>query len=95
LRLVGAPEELLARSVMYNRLINAPTSVVGHDDLHCYRGIQQGLKASTTPWVSLHRLYDESENIDITGTYNGNNEVSMRGQYRAWRDRMTEDMTSE
>ena len=33
-RLVGAPEELLARTTTYSRLINAPTSMVGHDDLH-------------------------------------------------------------
>ena len=42
-RLVGAPEELLARTTTYSRLINAPTSMVGHDDLHCYRSIQEGL----------------------------------------------------
>ena len=45
LRLVGAPDALLERSIMYNRLINAPTSVVGHDDMHCYRPIQEGLAA--------------------------------------------------
>ncbi|MGA0100203.1 MAG: Rieske 2Fe-2S domain-containing protein, partial [Steroidobacteraceae bacterium] len=31
-RLAGAPDKLLQRTVMYSRLINAPTSVVGHDD---------------------------------------------------------------
>ena len=34
--------------MMYSRLINSPTSVVGHDDLHCYRAIQEGLAATAT-----------------------------------------------
>jgi len=34
-----APPELLQRTCMYNRLINSPFSVVGHDDLQAYRGI--------------------------------------------------------
>jgi len=89
LRLVGAPDELLARSVLYTRLINAPTSVVGHDDLHCYRSIQEGLAASANPWVSLHRDYKPSEATDIAGRYNGTSESSMRGQFRAWLAAMT------
>ena len=44
-RLKGAPPELLQRTTMYNRLINSPFSVVGHDDLQAYRGIQAGLHA--------------------------------------------------
>ena len=54
-RLVGAPDEVLARTTNYTRLINAPTSMVGHDDLHCYRSIQEGLARSGNEWVSLHR----------------------------------------
>ena len=60
-RLRGAPPELLQRTVMYTRLINSPISVVGHDDLHAYRGIQEGLHASGNDWVSLHRNYDPAE----------------------------------
>ena len=83
-RLVGAPEELLNRTLTYSRLINAPTSIVGHDDLHCYRSIQEGLAASGNDWVSLHRDYDPAEEDAIAGTYNGLSEVSMRGQFKAW-----------
>ncbi len=61
LRLVGAPTALLARSATYNRVINSPTSVVGHDDLYCYRAIQEGLAADGNEWVSLHRNYSERE----------------------------------
>lgn len=89
LRLVDAPDELLARSVMYNRLINAPTSVVGHDDLHCYRAIQEGLAASGNEWVSLHRNYSAAEESSLPGRYNGTSEISMRGQFRAWVAAMT------
>ena len=89
LRLVGAPDVLLERSVMYNRLINAPTSVVGHDDLHCYRAMQEGLVASGNEWVNLQRNYSTQELTAIAGRYNGTSEVPMRGQFKAWLAAMT------
>jgi benzoate/toluate 1,2-dioxygenase alpha subunit len=92
LRLVGAPESLLERSVMYNRIINSPTSVVGHDDLHCYRAIQEGLAAEGNEWVSLHRNFSSrDEAAGIAGSYNGTSEISVRGQFRAWLAAMTQD----
>jgi benzoate/toluate 1,2-dioxygenase subunit alpha len=84
LRLAGAPPQLLRRTLMYSRLINAPTSVVGHDDQHCYRAIQEGLSAQGNDWVSLHRNYSPAEGEQLAGNYNGTSEVSMRAQYRAW-----------
>ena len=82
-RLVDAPDLLLERTLMYNRLINAPTSVVGHDDLEMYERAQEGLLANGNPWVSLHRLYapDEPE----VGIENGTTERQMRNQFRAWK----------
>ena len=88
-RLAGAPAALLQRTVMYSRLINAPTSVVGHDDRQNYRGIQEGLAAEGNEWVSLLRNYSPAERDHIDGVYNGLSEVSMRGQYRAWARFMT------
>jgi hypothetical protein len=88
LRLVGAPDALLERSVMYNRLINAPTSVVGHDDMHCYRAIQEGLAADGNQWVSMSRNFSRDEQGG-EGVYNGTSEVSIRGQFRAWLAGMT------
>jgi phenylpropionate dioxygenase-like ring-hydroxylating dioxygenase large terminal subunit len=92
-RLVGAPDELLARTTTYSRLINAPTSIVGHDDLHCYRSIQQGLESTSNEWVSLHRNYSRDEARDLSGTYGATNEVPMRGQHQAWAKFMTLGMT--
>jgi phenylpropionate dioxygenase-like ring-hydroxylating dioxygenase large terminal subunit len=87
-RLKGAPDSLLERTVMYNRLINSPMSVVGHDDLHCYRSIQEGLAAQGNEWVSLHRNFDPAE-VDATElTANGTSDISMRNQFRAWRELM-------
>ena len=88
-RLAGAPPELLQRTTMYNRLINSPFSVVGHDDLQAYRGIQAGLHASGNDWVSLHRncSADRSRAERVTAT--GTSEISMRNQYRAWARYMT------
>jgi hypothetical protein len=75
---------------MYNRLINAPTSVVGHDDLYCYRAIQEGLASNGNEWVSLQRNYsDEELTGGFLGTHNGTSEVPMRGQFRAWLAAMT------
>ena len=88
-RLVGAPPELLQRTTMYNRLINSPFSVVGHDDLHAYRGIQAGLHAGGNPWVSLHRNFDPAEIGQKEVTAVGTSEISMRNQYRAWSRYMT------
>jgi phenylpropionate dioxygenase-like ring-hydroxylating dioxygenase large terminal subunit len=88
-RLAGAPAELLQRTVMYSRLINAPTSMVGHDDRQNYRGIQEGLAAEGNEWVSLLRNFSPAERDHIDGVYNGLSEVSMRGQYRAWARFMT------
>jgi hypothetical protein len=65
---------------------------VGHDDLHAYRGIQEGLRASGNDWVSLHRNYDPAEVGCKDLTVNGLSEISMRNQYRAWARYMTLDM---
>jgi phenylpropionate dioxygenase-like ring-hydroxylating dioxygenase large terminal subunit len=81
-RLKGAPEIFLRRNVMYTRLINSPMSVVGHDDLQCYRIIQEGLAAGGNEWVSLHRDWHPGETGDLT--LNGTSEISMRNQFRAW-----------
>jgi benzoate/toluate 1,2-dioxygenase subunit alpha len=95
LRLVGAPPALLERSATYNRVINAPTSVVGHDDLYCYRAIQEGLASNGNEWVSLQRNYSEGEgDRGVAGTHNGTSEVSMRGQFRAWAAAMTASATN-
>jgi phenylpropionate dioxygenase-like ring-hydroxylating dioxygenase large terminal subunit len=87
-RLKGAPDSLLQRTVMYNRLINSPMSVVGHDDLHCYRAIQEGLAAQGDEWVNLQRNFDPAENGAAELTANGTSDISMRNQFRAWREFM-------
>ncbi len=92
-RLVGAPPELLRRTTMYNRLINSPFSVVGHDDLNAYRGIQEGLHAGGNPWVSLHRNFCADEIGQADRTTIGTSEISMRNQYRAWARYMTLTMS--
>jgi benzoate/toluate 1,2-dioxygenase subunit alpha len=90
-RLVGAPDAMLRRTMMYSRLINSPMSVVGHDDLHCYRAIQHGLRASGNEWVSLHRGFDPAELEGGDRVVNGTSEVSMRNQFRAWKRYMGAD----
>ena len=88
-RLKGAPDALLERTVTYNRLINSPMSVVGHDDLHCYRAIQEGLAAHGNEWVNLQRNFDPAEAGATELTVNGTSDISMRNQFRAWCEFMT------
>jgi phenylpropionate dioxygenase-like ring-hydroxylating dioxygenase large terminal subunit len=88
-RLVGAPDLLLERTLMYNRLINAPTSVVGHDDLEMYERAQDGLQSRARDWVNVGRLYSPDEIGQKNATTNGTNEWQMRNQYRAWGRYMT------
>jgi len=90
-RLKGAPDSVLARTVAYNRLINSPMSVVGHDDLHCYRQIQEGLAARGNEWVDLRRNFDPAELGQADVTTNGTSEISMRNQFRAWKKFMLLD----
>jgi benzoate/toluate 1,2-dioxygenase subunit alpha len=99
-RLKGAPPKLLQRTITYNRLINSPMSVVGHDDLLCYRSIQEGLAASGNEWVSLHRNANETEDAAMAAAapydlvVNGTSEASMRNQFSAWLKLMNNDKAS-
>jgi phenylpropionate dioxygenase-like ring-hydroxylating dioxygenase large terminal subunit len=94
-RLVGAPDELLARTVTYNRLINAPTSMVGHDDLEVYERAQQGLHSTGRDWVNVARLYDPAERGEVNVVTNGTSEAQMRNQFRAWVRFMTASMRED
>ena len=91
-RLVGAPDLLLARTAMYNRMINAPTSVVGHDDLEMYERAQEGLQADGLEWVNLQRLHPGEEDYDEEVVVNGTSERQMRNQFHAWTKFMTMTM---
>ena len=91
-RLVGAPDKLLERTLMYNRLINAPTSVVGHDDHEVYARSQNGLHSRGREWVNVARLYDPSEAHRKNEVTNGTSEWQMRNQYQAWARYMTASM---
>lgn len=88
-RLVGAPDELTARTAMYNRMINAPTSIVGHDDLEMYERAQEGLHANGMEWVNIQRLLEEDEDFSQEAVLNGTTERQMRNQFDAWRKFMT------
>lgn len=91
-RLVGAPDQLLARTAMYNRIINASTSMVGHDDTEMYERAQEGLTTNGLEWVDLNRLYTGPENFDDELVENGTTERQMRNQFNAWVKFMTMSM---
>jgi benzoate/toluate 1,2-dioxygenase subunit alpha len=91
-QLVDAPDMLLERTLMYNRLINAPTSIVGHDDLEMYERAQEGLHSNGNEWVNLQRLYSPDEAEQTNVAINGTSEWPMRHQFRAWTKFMTMGM---
>ena len=84
-RLVGAPDYLLKRTAMYNRIINAPTSIVGHDDLEMYERAQEGLQTNGNEWVNLQRNADGPEEFGDEWTGIGTSERQMRNQFDAWK----------
>ena len=88
-RLVGAPDALTARTAMYNRMINAPTSIVGHDDLEMYERAQEGLHANGMEYVNVQRLLEDDEDFEHEATSNGTTERQMRNQFNAWAKFMT------
>lgn len=89
-RLKGAPEALLERTQLYNRLVFSPMSIVAHDDVHVFESIQRALRACGNEWVSLHRGFDAAELGATDLTVGGTNEVLMRNQYRAWVKALTQ-----
>ena len=91
-RLVDAPDELLARTAMYNRMINAPTSIVGHDDLEMYERAQEGLHSQALDWVDMQRLRTGDEDFSGEVIENGTTERQMRNQFDAWVRFMTASM---
>lgn len=92
-RLVGAPDELLERTAMYNRLINAPTSMVGHDDLEMYERAQEGLHSNGVEWINIQRLWHGEEDFSEEVIENGTTERQMRNQFDAWKRFITSSMT--
>ena len=83
-RLVGAPDYLLERTAMYNRLINAPTSMVGHDDTEMYERAQQGLRAEYNEWLNIQRMMLKNECTQPEEIHSGNSEIQFRNQFQAW-----------
>ncbi len=88
-RLVGAPDALLERTILYSRLINAPSSPVGHDDLEMYERAQDSLHSDANPWVNMQRLARPDESAADSAEVNGTSELQMRNQFRAWQRFMT------
>lgn len=91
-RLKGAPDQLLARTALYNRMINAPTSIVGHDDQEAYERAQNGLHSDGLQWVNMQRQHHDDEAASATAIESGTSERQMRNQFEAWRHFMTSTM---
>lgn len=83
-RAKGAPPLLAERSMLYNRLVFSPMSLVAQDDVHLFETAQKSLAASGNPWVSLHRGHRTGEENESGQARSGIDEILMRNQHRAW-----------
>ena len=83
-RAKGAPPMMAERSMLYNRLVFSPMSLVAQDDVHLFETAQRSLGASGNPWVSLHRGHRPGENGAPEKEASGIDEILMRNQHRAW-----------
>src|SRR5574341_1278200 len=62
-RAKGAPTMMAERSMLYNRLVFSPISLVAQDDVHLFETAQRSLAgADGNPWVSLHGGHRPGEN---------------------------------
>ncbi len=90
LRLKGAPDEMLRRTVLYSSVVNSSLGVVGPDDHEAYMRLQAGLATQASPWVNMQRYPAADEpQPDGSRTAPGTSDTVYRNYYRAWRDYMT------
>ncbi len=90
-RLMGAPDELLRRSILYCNLINSSANLVGPDDQEAYRRQQLGLATQGIDWIPMHRDFGRDEDLGDGHAYaRGSSDLSFRNQWRAWVHYMTE-----
>lgn len=91
LRLVGAPESLLERSILYCNLINSSANLVGPDDHEAYRRQQQGLQIKEQPFVDMSRHFGAEKPGEAGGMQApGTSDIAFRNQFRAWAALMPE-----
>lgn len=86
--LVGAPVQLLERTVQYNNLINSPCSMVAHDDVEMYERAMDGLRSRANDWVNVARLFEPGESHEQTQVVSGTSERAMRNFYNTWQQLM-------
>jgi phenylpropionate dioxygenase-like ring-hydroxylating dioxygenase large terminal subunit len=94
-RLKGAPEQMLHRTITYSRLINSPASMVGPDDWDCYARMQESLRSNSAEWVDMRRYIGREESADGLTRAKGTSDLSMRNQYKAWTNYMTQTSEQE
>ena len=83
----GAPAELLHSALLYNRQVFSPLSMVAHDDLYLFEGVQKSLAARGNPWVNLCRG-GAGDSAELPREVSGIDEALLRNQYRAWAEAM-------
>ena len=90
-KLLGAPEEMFQRTILYSRLINSSAGMVGPDDLDCYQRMQQALQSNASDWVDVSRYMNNEAQTHTAKKALGTSDLTFRNQYDAWLSYMTRD----
>lgn len=88
-RLLGAPEEMFQRTILYSRLINSSAGMVGPDDLDCYQRMQESLKSNASDWIDTSRHLNRETIEGHAKKASGTSDLTFRNQYAAWLEYMT------
>lgn len=90
IKLKGAPDEMFAQQIRFLNMTHSAGSLIQTDDMEMFRRVQGGLHNSGADWVILGRGR-HAEQPDLGGTRApGTSELSMRAQYRAWKQYMSD-----
>lgn len=91
-RLLGAPDELLQRTLLYSRLVNSSASLVGPDDWEVYTRMQEALASGPNDWIDMRRGLQPGQ--EDGGTSFGTSDLVFRNQYKAWKRYMANGRTA-
>jgi phenylpropionate dioxygenase-like ring-hydroxylating dioxygenase large terminal subunit len=89
----GAPRELNERRIKEHESFYPPTGFGSPDDFEIFAAVQEGLQASSVPWLIFARgMHDEK--VSETGCFVGRpgDEGHQRGMYREYRRLMTQEV---
>ena len=89
IKLKGAPDEMFEKQIRFLNMTHSAGSLIQTDDMEMFRRVQGGMHNSGAEWGVLGRGR-HAEQPHCGGLHApGTSELSMRTQYRAWKEYMS------